>query len=75
MCHTVILKPLSGMVVRLIMPYEVSLLTFKSVDEILKCTIQMKAIEKYFFVVIFVCEYRICNMKLRNFLIIEFNLI
>ena len=34
-------------------------LTFESVDEILKCDIQMKATEQYFPVVLFVILYKV----------------
>ena len=41
-----------------IMLYKV-VLTFKSVDETLVCTIQMKAIEQYFHVVLFIMLYKV----------------
>ena len=41
-----------------VMLYKV-LLTFESVDEILKCDIQMKATKQYFPVVLFITLYRI----------------
>ena len=43
-----------------IMLYKV-VLTFESVDEILKCDIQMKAIEQYFLVVLFVMLYKVSS--------------
>ena len=45
-------------VVLLITVYEVAL-TFESVDEILKCDIQMKATEQYFPVVLLIMLYKI----------------
>ena len=35
------------------------ILTFESVDEILKCDIQMKAIKQYFPVVLFIMLYKV----------------
>ena len=45
-------------VVLFIMLYKV-VLTFESVDEILKCDIQMKATEQYFPVVLFIALYKV----------------
>ena len=45
-------------VVLFIMLHKV-VLTFESVDEILKCAIQMKATEQYFPVVLFIMLYRV----------------
>ena len=45
-------------VVQFITLYKV-VLTFESVDEILKCAIQMKAPEKYFPVVLFIVLYKV----------------
>ena len=45
-------------VVLFIMLYKM-VLTLKSVDEILKCNIQMKATEQYFPVVLFVMLYKV----------------
>ena len=45
-------------VVLFIMLYKV-VLTFESVDEILKCDIQMKATEQYFPVVLFIMLYKV----------------
>ena len=45
-------------VVLSIMLYKV-ILTFESVDEILKCGHQMKATEQYFPVVLFIIQYRV----------------
>ena len=45
-------------VVLFIMLYKV-VLTFESVDEILKCAIQMKATEQYFPVVLFIMLYKV----------------
>ena len=41
-----------------VMLYKV-VLAFESVDEILKCDIQMKATEKYFPVVLFIMVYKV----------------
>ena len=45
-------------VVLFIMLFKV-VLTFESVDEILKCAIQMKATEQYFPVVLFIMLYKV----------------
>ena len=45
-------------VVLFIMLYKV-VLTFKSVDQILVCDIQMKATEQYFHVVLFIMLYKV----------------
>ena len=45
-------------VVLFIMLYQV-VLTFESVDEILKCDIHMKATEQYFPVVLFIMLYKV----------------
>ena len=45
-------------VVLFIMLYKV-VLTFESVDEILKCDIQMKAIEEYFPIMLFIMLYKV----------------
>ena len=45
-------------VVLFIMLYKV-ILTFESVDKILKCDIQMKATEQYFPVVLFIMLYKV----------------
>ena len=37
-------------------------LTFESVDEILKCDIRMKATEQYFPVVLFIMVYTVCEV-------------
>jgi len=38
------------------------MLTFKSVDTVLKATIQMKATEQYFYVVLFMILYKVLLM-------------
>ena len=50
------------LVVSFIMLYKV-VLTFESVDEILKCYIQMKATEQYFPVVLFISRYGVFFKK------------
>ena len=42
----------------ILLKYKV-VLTFESVDEILKCDIQMKATEQYFPVVLFIMLYKV----------------
>ena len=49
-------------VVLFIMLYKV-VLTFESVDEILKCDIQLKANEQYFPVVLFIMLYRVVKFE------------